>query len=853
MNSQNQDLLNQIERYKKLIINAKEEKLRIDLNINTVSKSLKEFGEKKELRRRELLNELIPVREEDFIGRNIQSAPENMSRVRHRENADQKQELLRNARSADPQNYNLSSAIQQSIKALPGISEQLKNSDMLEMFRQSYARDLKDFLKIREKQLNADGFQQVDLNSVDKLTNLDQLGEAKGQHLSNQPMLFPGANFSFKKKSQPGDGLNFNPGNVGVNPQQEQDLGPIRKKLDLNGPGLDESEVTHNLSNSGLIRSISKKSKSGSVSDSQNMKNSKARFGKKPKIKYGKSVNQSQSSVRRSKQSTTQGEIIEQIDNNLGESYSHIENDTQFGGGESEMFDSEHKRNKAEPVNYEDDTNEHEFEEIGSDGYDSSGKRSPHSNKWSQRRNYQNQQDQPDVNGFDEIEEDFQINQSGKPVKEHEVPTFRNNKMFSKGIIPDQERLNTHMNESQSQKYDNSRGFDLGNPQTEEFETYDNYGNEDVEKYWNDPNYDPRADRPSSQYSRQSHQRSREFRISTSNKGGSRTYSRGYSDMNKQEKRTRPNVGEPRMEAFTPKLEANANKEGEILKNYGEFGESDANFVKKGDDEIIDYFDNYEQSNEHYSGQYDYGNKQKHHQQDEDEIEENFEDEVSQNFTERNNRIIDRFDDFFGRMGIEDKKTGQSETLNESSKSLKQSQRSSKLSQSRNSKGARHSRKYEEAARMNQLRQQTQQDTNSSYSRPPSSLEASKESLKEQSLSRSKNSNKLSSKFNNFNTNVEDSDIFQDSDEERDTISEQFPPSAIKNGISSRVQSNYGGERSEIIEEEIFEISQGTKEKKDIFKNNLYKTGKSNRYGGYGNLDESEAFEDTIEDDDDEF
>lgn len=112
MNSQNQDLLNQIERYKKLIINAKEEKLRIDLNINTVSKSLKEFGEKKELRRRELLNELIPVREEDFIGRNIQSAPENMSRVRHRENADQKQELLRNARSADPQNYNLSSAIQ---------------------------------------------------------------------------------------------------------------------------------------------------------------------------------------------------------------------------------------------------------------------------------------------------------------------------------------------------------------------------------------------------------------------------------------------------------------------------------------------------------------------------------------------------------------------------------------------------------------------------------------------------------------------------------------------------------------------------------------------------------------------
>jgi hypothetical protein len=77
-----------------------------------------------------------------------------------------------------------------------------------------------------------------------------------------------------------------------------QQNGHIRKKLDMNGPGLAESEVTHNLSNSGLIRSISKKS--GSVKDSQNLKGSKTRFGKKPKINYGKNVNQSQSSVNRS-------------------------------------------------------------------------------------------------------------------------------------------------------------------------------------------------------------------------------------------------------------------------------------------------------------------------------------------------------------------------------------------------------------------------------------------------------------------------------------------------------------------------------------------------------------------------
>ena len=142
MHNQNQELLSQIEYYKKLIINAKEEKLRIDLEINTVSKSIKEFGEKKELRRRELLNELIPVKEEDYYMRNIQSAPDNMSRVKLKDSLEQKHEFLRNAKSADPNNYNLSSAIEQSIKALPGISEQLKNSDMVELFRQSYARDL---------------------------------------------------------------------------------------------------------------------------------------------------------------------------------------------------------------------------------------------------------------------------------------------------------------------------------------------------------------------------------------------------------------------------------------------------------------------------------------------------------------------------------------------------------------------------------------------------------------------------------------------------------------------------------------------------------------------------------------
>jgi hypothetical protein len=94
-------------------------------------------------------------------------------------------------------------------------------------------------------------------------------------------------------------------------------------------------------------------------------------------------------------------------------------------------------------------------------------------------------------------------------VKEHEIPTFRNQKLFPRGIVPeDDERLHTlHTQEEDSQQYDASNGFDIGNPHTEEFETYDKYDtNNEVEKYWNDPNYDPANDtsqfnRPSSKYS----------------------------------------------------------------------------------------------------------------------------------------------------------------------------------------------------------------------------------------------------------------------------------------------------------------------------------------------------------------
>lgn len=89
---------------------------------------------------------------------------------------------------------------------------------------------------------------------------------------------------------------------------------------------------------------------------------------------------------------------------------------------------------------------------------------------------------------------------------------------------------------------------------------------------------------------RSSNQRSREFRISSS-RNGPKPYSRGGSknhikvNINPAVKQKHKiNVAEPRLEAFTPKLEANAMRDGEILKNYGEFGESESNFMKREDD-----------------------------------------------------------------------------------------------------------------------------------------------------------------------------------------------------------------------------------------------------------------------------
>lgn len=133
-------------------------------------------------------------------------------------------------------------------------------------------------------------------------------------------------------------------------------------------------------------------------------------------------------------------------------------------------------------------------------------------------------------------------------------------------------------------------------------------------------------------------------------------------------------------------------------------------------------------------------------------------------------------------------------------------------------------------------------DEESEYSRPPQSLKSSTGKFTNQALEQQKyGSNNRQTKFSNFNDEIDQSDIFEDSVEERDTIQADLKFSPLKYGGGSRINSNYttGGEKSELVEEEEFQISQGTKEKNEIFKNNLYKTGKSNRYRGYGDVSES--------------
>lgn len=201
----------------------------------------------------------------------------------------------------------------------------------------------------------------------------------------------------------------------------------------------------------------------------------------------------------------------------------------------------------------------------------------------------------------------------------------------------------------------------------------------EVERHWNDPGYSskemnrpPTAQSNTGSSMRSSNQQSREFRISSSSRNRNISQSKNNTKERRQSK-AKPKVNETRLEAFTPKLEGNLMRDGEILKNYGEFGESDTNFLKHDDDNLLDYFDGYDQSqdNEEYDQDDDISRNQRYgfrktestqrseqSRKNEQRIQRNQEDPNNSNFNERNNRIIDRFDHFFDRMGIKEKAGG---------------------------------------------------------------------------------------------------------------------------------------------------------------------------------------------------
>ena len=192
MQNYNKNLLEKISHFKSIISSAREEKLKIDLEINKVQKSFKEFEEKKELRRRELINQLLPVTNSPRIAREsreIQTAPERTGGGRPPLRSS------RNVRSAKT-NYTVKQAIKDSLHALPGISENLNSPSLIEAFRQSYIRDLNDYLRMTGGKGGKEmpvGVESLGVGALD--------AENDSSGMKNQK-LFPGANFSFKKINQ---------------------------------------------------------------------------------------------------------------------------------------------------------------------------------------------------------------------------------------------------------------------------------------------------------------------------------------------------------------------------------------------------------------------------------------------------------------------------------------------------------------------------------------------------------------------------------------------------------------------------------------------------------------------------
>lgn len=762
LKNSNKYILEQIQQYKKIIVEAREEKLKYDLQINKTQKNLREFEEKKELMRRELLNELIPVNKSPNIGnkndyRNIKTAPENINR------RDILERSTRNERNIQSANINIKiqQAIKDSIQALPGISEQMKNPSMVEAFRQSYIRDLQDYLKIKgEHPHEGNGNEKKEEHGFDR-------------------------NFSFKKKSM-------------VNSLSN-------KKYDINV--LKESNVIDSKNASQISKSSSTSKRT--MEFQNNEANPKLLSGNHPKINFKKSINQlsgindSEIQIDREIGGNSKKEVIETIEE------LECERDTYFGTeGEEEIAG---KRNSSKVEERGDLETEFQIEDEDQD--------------FEEYKTLDNE----------EAEGNLEIKES-EYQKMANVPTFRPKETFGLDsnavLVEDNRDMETFEKRDIEKKIElrdseNYKDIPIVNWDKEVSVSEENNVEDESFETNKSTNNSKRKRRSSnvirnSKNSMMESKKKKGFRIKVGSSRQSTTSMRSHKGSMNQNtesdiidfKIQEDNI-ERRTEALTPNIEKHALKKNEILKNF-EFDESDINFLKKK--ESVKY-------------------KTLHNERFEDEEKpEGFRGnqtgkaKTQVNFSKRNKMFIDRFDAFFDKMNIKEEANfaeGDNKKPTETPKSQLKTRRPnesryqsysnySDINQSHSSEDNQFSSEFQEEGEEEEIDEEERE-------------EVEEEDIEDsfnggRPMTRERPTNRLKS--------VDYEDL---SGEIRDEVHENdFNGENTDKTTLGGYKESYG--YSECLDEEAIELSQGTKDIKSLFKNRLHlnRTGKSNRYGGYG-------------------
>lgn len=718
----NMQILDRIKQYKKMIVEAREEKLKYDLQINRVQKNIKEFEEKKELKRRELLNELLPVTKTPKIDRGegyrkIQTAPENAKRSlrgSHR----------RNIQSAKL-DTRIKEAIKDSIQALPGISENLNSPSMVEAFRQSYIRDLHDYLKIKEER-----------------------GEAMPDVKESIPV---DKNFSFKKKSLIANSLSNN------------------KNTEI-----EESSVIRSKNDSQISGSRGKNS-------TLSLKNQRLIHGKHPKINYKKSINQlsgvndSEIQLDRELGFDPRNEIIETIEEAEGE------RDTYFGNEEGEENEArkqlDYEENKELEMEFEVEDDDEDFNDY---------------------KNINGSELQDPLSGPDD-RDSYQ--------KMSNVPTFRPKETF--GLEPDKGIEDT--NQSQNMRSTEDKIIMSNSGDYEDIPIVDWNKQDSISEESFSSKRSSNVMNSSASRSIKSRKKKRSFRIRSgsssrqstasmrSNKAARNTTENDFIDFKIQEGLER------RTETLTPNIDKHALKKNEIIKNF-EFNESDISFLKKKESVKYKTMNNQkfvDDDSEFYgTGEMDKARTQA-------------------NFSRRNKMIIDRFDEFFNKMDIKEEKEFEDEE-EELKKSEKQTPKP--LQKSYKSKTQSRYKSYSNYSDINNS------DNEDEFGESDLQTEFNEDySNEERPITRERPTNRLRS--------ADFDDLSKELKDQIEIGENTFSGEGTDKTVLTGYKESYG--YSEVMDDEAIELSQGTKDIKNLFKNRLHlnKTSKSNRYGYNGDVE----------------